>query len=105
MRCLDKRTIALDLCRHSFVPHYEVWVFHNESTSQAIEEEEDDDYSTVVDRMDEMLEEIQPEFIEDPLTLEVESFFKLLKASEDTLPEHTKVTLTAFMIWLMAIKS
>jgi hypothetical protein len=32
--------IALDLCRHDFMPHYEVWVFHGELATQAIEEEE-----------------------------------------------------------------
>jgi hypothetical protein len=32
-------------------------------------------------------------------------FFKLLKASEELLHEHTKVTLLAFITRLMAIKS
>jgi hypothetical protein len=89
------------------VLHYEVWVFHGESITQAIEEEEDD-YSTGVDRMDEILEAIQPEFNldnEDPPTLEVEAFFKYLKASEESLHDHIEVTLLAFMTGLMAIKS
>jgi hypothetical protein len=48
------------------MPHYEVWVFHGESATQAIEEEEEDDYSTRVDKIDEMLEAIQPEFTKGP---------------------------------------
>jgi hypothetical protein len=58
-----------------------------------------------IDRMDEMLEAIQAEVTEDPPTAEVEVFFKFLKASEETLHEHTKVTLLAFIIRLMSIKS
>jgi hypothetical protein len=59
MRCLDKRIVSMDLYQHGFVPHYEVWRFHGELVSQAMEEEEDD-YNTRVDRMDEMLKAIQP---------------------------------------------
>jgi hypothetical protein len=95
MWCLDKDMINLDLCRNGFIPHYVVWVFHGESATQAIEEE--DDYSMRIDRIDEMLEGIQPEFIKDPPTMEVEVFFKLLKASEELLHEHIEVTLLAFM--------
>jgi hypothetical protein len=104
MRCLDKRMIPKDLCRHGFVPGYEVWMFHGELGTQAIEEEEED-YSTSIDIMDEMLEAIQPEITDDPPTTEVEAFFKLLKASEETLHEHTELTLHAFMTRLIAIKS
>jgi hypothetical protein len=39
--------------------------------------------------MNEMLEAIQVEITEDPPTAEVEAFFKLLKASEEPLHEHT----------------
>jgi hypothetical protein len=70
------------------VPYYKVWVFHDESATQAIEEE--DDYMRC-------FEAIQLLFSEDPLTMEVESFIKLLKASEEPLHEHTKVTLLTFM--------
>jgi hypothetical protein len=59
-------------------------------------------------RMDETLEAIQPEFnldIEDLPTPEVEEFFRLLKALEDLLHGHTKVTLLAFVTRLLAIKS
>jgi hypothetical protein len=55
--------------------------------------------------MDEMFEAIQAEVTEDPPTSEVEVFFKLLKASEDPLHEHTKVNLLTFITRLMAIKS
>jgi hypothetical protein len=58
-----------------------------------------------VDRMDEMLEAIQAAVTEDPPTVEVEVFFKLLKASEDLLHEHTEVTLLAFITRMMVIKS
>jgi hypothetical protein len=54
--------------------------------------------------MDEMLEGIQEEVTEDPPTTEVEAFFKLLKASDEPLYEHTEVTLLAFVTRLMAIK-
>jgi hypothetical protein len=47
--------------------------------------------------MDEMLETIQAEVTEDPPTAKVEAFFKLLKALEVPLHEHTEVTLLAFI--------
>jgi hypothetical protein len=59
-------------------------------------------------RMDEMLEAILPKFdldTEDPPTSKVEEFFRLLKASEELLHEHTKVTVLAFVTRLKAIKS
>jgi hypothetical protein len=55
--------------------------------------------------MDEMLEAIRAEVTKDPPIAEVEAFFKLLKASEESLHEHTEVTLLTFISWLMAIKS
>jgi hypothetical protein len=55
--------------------------------------------------MHEMLEAMQVEAIEDPPTTEAEAFFKLLKASEEPLHEHTKVTLLTFITRSMAIKS
>jgi hypothetical protein len=55
--------------------------------------------------MDEILEAIQAEIIEDPPTAEVEAFFKLLKALEESLHEHTKVSLLAFITRLMVINS
>jgi hypothetical protein len=89
----DNTTIAIHL-----------WKFHGETGTRVIAEDEHD-YDTGVDRMDEMLEAIQEEVAEDPPTVEVEAFFKLLKASEEPLHEHTEVTLIAFVTRLMAIKS
>jgi hypothetical protein len=99
----DKRTIAIHLCKKSFVPGYEVWTFHSESGTRVVAEDKYDCDVGDVDRMDEMLEAVQAEVTEDPHTAEVEVFFKLLKASEEPLHEHTKVTL-AFITRLMAIK-
>jgi hypothetical protein len=39
--------------------------------------------------MDGILEAIQTEVTDDPPTVEVEAFFRLLKASEEPLHEHT----------------
>jgi hypothetical protein len=55
--------------------------------------------------MDKMFEAIQVEVTEDPPTVEVEAFFMFLKASEEPLHEHTKVTLLAFITRLMAANS
>jgi hypothetical protein len=97
-RCLeDKRTIAIHLCKNGFVSSYEVWIFHGESGTRVIAEDEQDCDVGDVDRMDEMLEAIQAEVIEDPPIVEVEAFFKLLKASEEPLHEHTEVTILAFI--------
>jgi hypothetical protein len=105
-RCLkDKRTIAIHLCKNGFVPSYEVWIFHGESGSRVVAEDEHDCDMGDIDRMDGMLEAIQVEVTEDPPTTEVEAFFKLLKASEDPLHEHREVTLLDFITRMMAIKS
>jgi hypothetical protein len=42
---------------------------------------------------------------EDPPTSEVEEFFRFLKALEESLHEHTKVTMLTFVTRLMTIKS
>jgi hypothetical protein len=106
LRCLeDKRTIDIHLCKNGFMPSHEVWTFHGESGTRVIAEDKHDYDVGDVDRMDEMLEAIQAEVTEDPPTTEVELFFKLLKASEELLHEHTEVTLLAFIARLMAIKS
>jgi len=105
---LDKTSVTKDLCRLGFMPGYEVWEHHGEASTMVAPEEDEDDDRAYVDRMDEMLEAIQPEFdlnSEDPPTPEVQMFFKLLKASEEPLHEHTKVTLLAFVTQLLAIKS
>jgi hypothetical protein len=82
-------------------------VFHGEKYTVVTIEESGND-RTGANRMDDMLEAIWPEVdldIEDPPTPEVEEFFRLLKASEDPLHEHMKVTLLAFVTRLVAIKS
>jgi hypothetical protein len=68
------------------------------------EDEHDNDVGDV-DRIDEMLEAIEREVTKNPPTVEVEPFFQLLKDLEETLHEHTEVTLLAFISRLMAIKS
>jgi hypothetical protein len=58
-RCLvDKRAIVIHLCKNGFVPGYEVWIFHDESGTRVIVEDEHDCGMGDVDRMDEMLEAI-----------------------------------------------
>jgi hypothetical protein len=47
----------------------------------------------------------QPSDYEDPPTPEVQKFFELLKATEEPLHEHTKVTVLVFVTQLMTIKS
>jgi hypothetical protein len=105
-KCLeDKSTIVIHLCKNDFVPGYEVWTFHGESGTRVIAEDKHGCNVGNVYRMDEMLEAIQAEVTEDPPTVEVEAFFKLLKASEEPLYEHTVVTLLALITRLMVIKS
>jgi hypothetical protein len=105
--CKDKRTLSLHLCKVGFMPGYEVCVHHGESVRQTASVVEDND-STSDDRMNEMLDAIRPEFgtnPEDPPTLEVQKFFDILRASEEPLHEHTTVSVLAFTIRLMTIKS
>jgi hypothetical protein len=101
----DKRIIGIHLCKHGFVPDYEVWIFHSESGTRVIAEDEHDCDMGDIDRMNEMLEAVQGEVTEDPPTTGVEEFFKLLKASDEPLYEDTKVILLAFITQLMVIKS
>jgi hypothetical protein len=72
-----------------------------------LEQTEDEQVCDVrdVDRIDKMLEAIQAKVTEDPPIAKVEMFFKLLKASEEPLYEHTEVTLLSFITRLMAIMS
>jgi hypothetical protein len=84
--CEDKRTLTLHLCKFGFMPGYEVWTHHIESVHQRIASvpEEENDRSGD-DRMDEMLDAIQPEIeinSEDPPSLEVQKFFDILRALE-----------------------
>jgi hypothetical protein len=81
LRCLeDKRTIVIHLCKNGFVPGYEVWIFHGESSTRVVAEDEHDCDVGGVDRMYEMLEAIQAEVTEDSPTVEVDEFFKLRKS-------------------------
>jgi hypothetical protein len=81
-------------------------VFHGEKYTTVAAKKSVNDQASV-DRMDEMLEVIRPEFkldTEDSPTPEVEEFFSLLKASEVPLHENTKVIVLAFVTWFMTIK-
>jgi hypothetical protein len=99
LKCLEgKSTIVIHLCKNSFVPGYEVWIFYGESGTRVIAEDEHDCNVGNVDRMDEILEAMQVEVTEDPPKVEVDAFFKLLEASEEPLYEHTEVTLLTFII-------
>jgi hypothetical protein len=97
------------LVQNGFTTDYETWVFHGEKYTTVIAEGFANDRASV-DRMDEMLEGIRPEFdldTEDPPMPEVEEFFGLLKALEEPLHEHTKVTMFAFVTdsWLLSSSS
>jgi ferredoxin-like protein FixX len=76
-----------------------------QSGTRVIAEDEHDCDVGNIDRMDEMLKAIQTDVTEDPPIVEVETFFKLLKASKEPLHEHIEVTLLAFITRLVAIKS
>jgi hypothetical protein len=107
VRCFDKVILTKHLVRNGFIADYEMWVFHSEKYIVIITEESVNDRADA-DRMDKMLEAIRPEFdldTEDSPTPEVKELFRLLKALKELLHEHTKVTVLAFMIRLMAIKS
>jgi hypothetical protein len=95
------------LIKNDFTTDYKMWVFHSEKYVVVAAEESANNWAGA-DRMDEILEAIRPEFdldTENPPTSEVSEFFGLLKASDEPLHEHTKVTMLAFMTQLMAIKS
>jgi hypothetical protein len=101
-----KRQVILHLCSHGFVPGYKVWYLHGEDVERATEVEVDDGED--VDRMDQMLEDLETELApdhHDSPTPEVQKFFDLLKASEEPLHGHTDVTVLEFVTRLMSIKS
>jgi hypothetical protein len=106
-RCFDKVILMKHLVQHGFTADYETWVSHSEKYI-TVAVEESMNYRAGANRTDEMLEAIRPEFdlnTEDPPTLEAEEFFRLLKASEEPLHEHTKVTMLSFVTRLMVINS
>jgi hypothetical protein len=74
VRCADKVILTKHLIKNGFATDYETWVFHSEKYTVVAAEEPAND-RLGADRMDEMLEDIQPEFdldTEDPPTPEVE---------------------------------
>jgi hydroxymethylglutaryl-CoA reductase len=80
----DKVILMNHLIKNGFVIDYKMWVFHGEKYTIVAAEESTNDRAGA-NRMNEMLEAIQPEFdmdTEDPPMPEVEEFFRLLKASE-----------------------
>jgi hypothetical protein len=60
MTSRTKRHVTLHLCSHGFVPGNKVWYLHEESRLEQAARVEVDD-GEVVDRMDQMLEDLQPE--------------------------------------------
>ncbi|WVZ51547.1 hypothetical protein U9M48_002684 [Paspalum notatum var. saurae] len=103
-----KEELTKDRVNYGLMPDYEMWSFHGKKETRVETEGEANDDLAGVNRMDEMLEALQPEFglnSEDPPTKEVGEFFKPLQASEEPLHEHTKVSLLAFVTRLIAIKS
>jgi hypothetical protein len=111
MRCQDKKTLSGHLCKYGYMPNYEVWVYHSEEfpCENVSEAHNNDDMQ--YDRMDEILQDLRedPNFVFPPhskeLPSDVKKFFDLLKAAEEPLHEHTKVSILAFVTRLMAIKS
>jgi hypothetical protein len=107
--CEDKRTLSMYLCKFGFTPGYDVWTHHGKTIHQrttSVVKDEDDRSGD--DRMDEILDAIRPELevnCEDPPTPEVEKFFDMLKASEESLHEQTIVSVLAFITRITSIKS
>jgi hypothetical protein len=100
------------------MPRYEVWVHHGEDPPPRIVSELESHDEGDNDRMEEMLDDVrhellpinsenprQPPDYEDPPMFEVQKLFELLKATKESLHEHTKVTVLVFMTRLIAIKS
>jgi len=107
MVAYDKNQVTLHLCKNGFVPGYDEWHFHGESHSRVSTQMEVDDGEDV-DRLDQMLDDLQPEFNldrEDPPTKEVQELFELLQALEYPLHGQTTVTVLQFVTHLMGIKS
>jgi hypothetical protein len=107
MKLFDMLKVTKHLCWNGLTLDYKTGVFPDEKcTVVAAKQEVNDQVGT--NRIDEMLEAIQPEFNLDtenqPMT-EVEDFSRLLNSLEEMLHEHTKVTLFTFVTQLMATKS
>jgi hypothetical protein len=101
--------LTIHLCKFGFMPGYDVWTHHGETIHQrtaSVAEDEDDRSGD--DRMDEMLDAIRLELEtnrEDPPTREVQKVFNMLRASEESLHEHTIVSILAFVTRITSIKS
>jgi len=61
MVAYDKNQVTLHLRKNGFVPGYVEWHFHGESHSRVSTQMEVDDGEDV-DRLDQMLDDLQPEF-------------------------------------------
>jgi hypothetical protein len=104
----DKRMLTLHLCKFGFMPGYEVWMHHGESVHQRTASSAEEEDWSGDDRMDEMLDAIRPKLEtnpEDAPTPEVQKFFDILRASEETLHEHMIVSILDFVTRLTSIKS
>jgi hypothetical protein len=101
--------LTIYLCKFGFMPDYDVWTHHSEIIYQRIASvAKDEDDRSGDDRMDEMLDAIQSELEtnrEDPPTPEVQKFFDMLRTSEESLHEHTTVSVLTFITCIMSIKS
>jgi hypothetical protein len=110
-RCQDKRTLSRHLCKYDYMPDYEVWVYHGEEFPHENVSEAHNNDEVEYDRMDEMLQDLRedPDFVFPPHPKEpppdVKKFFDLLKVAEESLHEHIKVSILAFVTQLMAIMS
>jgi hypothetical protein len=102
------RTLIVHPCKVGFIPDYEVWMHHGDPVRQTASVAKEEDDTRGDDRMDEMLNVIRSELktsLEDPPTPEVQKFFDILRASEESLHEYTAVNTLNFVTRLMVIKS
>jgi hypothetical protein len=101
--------LTMHLYKFGFMPGYDVWMHHGATIHQrtaSVAKDEDDRSGD--DRMDEMLDTMWPELetnCEDPPTPEVQKFLGMLRASEESLHEHTTVSVLAFVTRISSIKS
>jgi hypothetical protein len=120
--CQTRKVLSSHLIKYGFMPNYDVWVYHGEAlppqnapevpipleveTSPQVLSNDNGEYDIMNEMLRDLGEDMElPSETEDPPTSEAKNFFELLKASEEPLHEHIKVTVLAFMTRLMAIKS
>ncbi|WVZ51588.1 hypothetical protein U9M48_002719 [Paspalum notatum var. saurae] len=88
---LNKFEIAKDLVDYGFTPDYETWTFHGEKETRVEVEGEADDAPVGVDRMDEMLEALQPNCVRDnPGVMTHSAHSDAWKALDEFDPEFAK---------------